>query len=91
MLHNLVGLAAGYWAARWLGYGEAECRTLSIEVGMQNSGLAATLATKYFTAAAALPGAVFSVWHNLSGASLAAHWVRGDRVRGLGREKIPGG
>jgi BASS family bile acid:Na+ symporter len=80
MLHNLIGLAAGYWAARWLGYGEAVCRTIAIEVGMQNSGLAAALATKYFSAAAALPAAVFSVWHNLSGASLAAHWVRRDQV-----------
>jgi len=91
VLHNLVGLAAGYWATRWLGYGEAQCRTLAIEVGMQNSGLAATLAMKYFTAAAALPGAVFSVWHNLSGASLAAHWVRRDRARGLTAEKTPVG
>lgn len=76
MLHNLLGLAAGYWGGRLLGADEGVCRTLAIEVGMQNSGLAVALATQHFSPAAALPGAVFSVWHNLSGASLAAHWAR---------------
>ena len=45
---------------------------------MQNSGLAATLAATYFSPAAALPGAVFSTWHNLSGAVLAAIYRRLD-------------
>jgi BASS family bile acid:Na+ symporter len=53
-----------------------ECRTLAIEVGMQNSGLAVALAVKYFSATAALPGALFSIWHNLSGALLAGLWSR---------------
>jgi BASS family bile acid:Na+ symporter len=83
MLHNLLGLAAGYWGGRLLGQDERVCRTLAIEVGMQNSGLAVALATQHFSPAAALPGAVFSVWHNLSGASLAAHWARREaRVHG---------
>jgi BASS family bile acid:Na+ symporter len=43
---------------------------------MQNSGLAVALAVNYFSAAAALPGAVFSVWHNLSGSAVAAWWSR---------------
>jgi BASS family bile acid:Na+ symporter len=43
---------------------------------MQNSGLAVALAVKYFSAAAALPGALFSIWHNLSGSILAGHWCR---------------
>jgi BASS family bile acid:Na+ symporter len=43
---------------------------------MQNSGLGVALATQFFSAAAALPGAVFSVWHNMSGAALAAFWAR---------------
>jgi bile acid:Na+ symporter, BASS family len=47
-----------------------------IEVGMQNSGLSVALAIKHFTAAAALLGAVFSIWHNLSGAFLVGHWVK---------------
>lgn len=76
MLHNLGGLAAGYGFARLLGRDERTARTLAIEVGMQNSGLAVALAVKHFSAAAALPGAVFSVWHNLSGSALAAWWSR---------------
>jgi BASS family bile acid:Na+ symporter len=75
-LHNLAGLAGGYWIARWLGQDRRISRTLAIEVGMQNSGLAVALAVKYFSAAAALPGALFSVWHNLSGSMLAGHWSR---------------
>jgi BASS family bile acid:Na+ symporter len=58
-----------------LGFDEAVCRTLAIEVGMQNSGLAATLGKLYFSPLAALPGALFSVWHNLSGSLLAGYWA----------------
>jgi len=76
MLHNLTGLFGGYWLARWLGRDARECRTLAIEVGMQNSGLAVALAVKYFSAGAALPGALFSIWHNLSGSLLAGFWSR---------------
>jgi BASS family bile acid:Na+ symporter len=76
MLHNMAGLSCGYAITRWLGYDKKECRTLSIEIGMQNSGLAVALALKYFSALAALPGAVFSIWHNLSGALLAGYWSR---------------
>ena len=76
VLHNLLGLVAGYLIARGLGYDIKIARTLAIEVGMQNSGLGTALAVKYFGAAAALPGALFSVWHNLSGALLAQYWRR---------------
>lgn len=76
ILHNLIGFAAGYYGAKLMKCDERECRTIAIEVGMQNSGLAAGLAAKYFGAASALPGAVFSVWHNISGAILAGHWSR---------------
>lgn len=76
VLHNLAGMAGGYWLPRWLGRDVRECRTLAIEVGMQNSGLAVALALKYFSATAALPGALFSIWHNLSGALLAGLWSR---------------
>jgi len=85
VLHNLLGLAAGYAAGRWARRTEAEARTLAIEVGMQNSGLAVALATHFFSSAAALPGALFSVWHNLSGAALAAWWARS------GPDREPGG
>ena len=73
-LHNGIGLLAGYHVGRVLGYPAGECRTLAIEVGMQNSGLAVALAIKYFTATAALPGAIFSIWHNISGSLLAGFW-----------------
>ncbi len=76
VLHNSIGLAGGYSAGRLCGLDRRLCRTLAIEVGMQNSGLAAALAGKYFGALAALPGALFSVWHNLSGSALAAWWSR---------------
>ncbi len=76
VLHNGLGLAGGYVIARWLGYDKKICRTLAIEVGMQNSGLGVALATKYFTALTALPGAFFSIWHNITGSLLAAYWTR---------------
>ena len=76
MLHNGAGLFMGYASARLLGTPPAESRTLAIEVGMQNSGLAVALAIKYFTASAALPGAIFSIWHNLSGSALATIWSK---------------
>jgi BASS family bile acid:Na+ symporter len=84
MLHNTTGLMLGYYSSRLLGYSPTECRTLAIEVGMQNSGLAVALAIKYFTATVALPGAIFSIWHNLSGSILAGYWskrIRYDQSR----------
>jgi len=75
-LHNATGLTVGYVLGRLLTGDERTARTLAIEVGMQNSGLAVALAVKYFSVAAALPGALFSVWHNLSGSLLAALWSR---------------
>ncbi len=77
-LHNLFGLIAGYSIPKLLGYDETICKTLSIEVGMQNSGLAVVLANQYFSAVAALPGALFSVWHNITGSILASFWSKKD-------------
>jgi len=85
-LHNAGGLTAGYALARLLRWDERTARTLAIEVGMQNSGLAVALAVKYFAPAAALPGALFSVWHNLTGSLLASFWYR----RGLVEAERPG-
>ena len=79
ILHNGCGLAAGYGVGMLATRDEKIARTLAIEVGMQNSGLAVALAVKYFSAAAALPGALFSIWHNLSGSLLAALWSRRGR------------
>ena len=73
VLHNLSGLGTGYLMGRILGMSEAKRRAISIEVGMQNSGLATSLAALHFAAypMATIPGAVFSVWHNISGALVA--------------------
>ena len=78
--HNLLGMAFGGAVGRLFGMDSARRRTLAIEVGMQNSGLAASLAKTHFPEMplAAVPGALFSVWHNLSGALFAALCARGD-------------
>jgi len=75
MLHNGLGYLLGYWLSRRFHLTEKECRTVAIEVGMQNSGLGVALAVKHFSdAAVALPSAIFSVWHNISGPALAGWW-----------------
>ena len=76
VLHNGLGLALGYLAGRLFGLPLAQRKTLSIEVGMQNSGLGAALASAHFTPLAAVPSALFSVWHNLSGPLLATVYRR---------------
>lgn len=74
VLHNGLGYLLGYFASRVFKYPERVARTTSVEVGMQNSGLAATLAAAHFSPVAALPAAVFSVWHNISGGLLAVFY-----------------
>ncbi|GAB3721044.1 bile acid:sodium symporter family protein [Nocardiopsis nanhaiensis] len=74
VVHNLVGLAVGYVVAKLMGMPEAQRRAISFEVGIQNSGLAATLAVAHFGPAAALPGAIAAVWANISGPILATFW-----------------
>ena len=78
ILHNICGLGLGYLIGRVLGMSETKKRAISIEVGMQNSGLASSLATLHFAAypMATIPGAIFSVWHNISGAIVARLYTR---------------
>ncbi len=78
VLHNLCGLGAGYLIGSLLRLPPAKRRAISIEVGMQNSGLASSLATLHFAAypLATIPGALFSVWHNISGALVARAYSR---------------
>ena len=73
ILHNILGYALGYVIAAFLKVPLAKKKAISIEVGMQNSGLATSHAATSFPslALATVPGAVFSVWHNISGAILA--------------------
>ncbi|MCA9732720.1 bile acid:sodium symporter family protein [candidate division KSB1 bacterium] len=76
MAHNLIGMASGYGISKLFKYDEQTRRTIAIEVGMQNSGLSVALAVAHFSGLAALPGAIFSIWHNISGSLLAGWWSR---------------
>lgn len=79
-LHNTLGYLAGFAIGKAINAPSAKTRALAIEIGMQNSGLATSLAKQVFATAplAAAPGAIFSVWHNISGAILAAALKRWD-------------
>jgi len=74
MLHNVLGLLIGYFVAKGLKFDLTDQKAISIEVGMQNSGLGSTLALAHFAPVAAVPSAIFSVWHNISGPILATWW-----------------
>lgn len=71
ILHNLSGMVLGFGIARILRCDRRTSITIAIEVGMQNSGLATALSKQFFSVTAGLPGAIFSVWHNISGAIFA--------------------
>jgi BASS family bile acid:Na+ symporter len=75
VLHT-AGFGLGYLAARWLHFTERDCRTIAIEVGMQNSGLGAALARNHFAAMplAALPCAISATFHSIIGSVLAGLW-----------------
>lgn len=81
ILHNLCGLGLGYLIGWLLRLSEPKKRAISIEVGMQNSGLASSLATIHFATypLATIPGAIFSVWHNISGATVAFLYRKKDK------------
>jgi BASS family bile acid:Na+ symporter len=73
-LHNVLGLILGFLVAKALKLNFADQKAISIEVGMQNSGLGAALAVAHFSPLSAVPSAIFSVWHNISGPLLATWW-----------------
>lgn len=81
ILHNLLGYVAGFSVATLLHMTPAKKKAMSMEIGMQNSGLATSLAMTSFPnlAMATVPGAIFSVWHNISGAILAALFRKLDK------------
>lgn len=81
VLHNVFGLTLGYLMAKLFRLDSKKSRTVAIEVGMQNSGMAASLAVLYFNPAAAIPGAIFSVWHNISGSLIANYFSCRDEKR----------
>lgn len=74
ILHNGLGLILGYGLGKLFHLPQPKLTAISIEVGMQNSGLATSLATTHFATypLATIPGAIFSVWHNISGAIATA-------------------
>jgi len=74
-LHNVAGYFLGYWSSRLLGFKERDCRTIALEVGMQNAGLASALAqTMQKLATVGLAPAVFGPLMNTTGSSLASWW-----------------
>ena len=83
MLHNLLGLSTGFLIGKLIHLPKPKCVALSIEVGMQNSGLASSLAVLHFATypLAAIPGAIFSVWHNISGALAAKLYQCGEKSK----------
>lgn len=74
VIHNMLGLLLGYWVARLMKMSPPKQKAISIEVGMQNSALGAGLANVHFSPLAAVPSAIFSVWHNISGALVATYY-----------------
>lgn len=86
-LHNSFGLFLGYAAAKIIGLDENDRRAISIEVGMQNSGLGVALATAHFSPLAALPSVWGAIWHNISGPILATFWANKSTVKNEERMK----
>lgn len=74
--HNAIGLGAGYGVGRASEMSPERVRACTFEVALQNSGLAVALAAAYFSPLAALPPALFSVWHNVTGPALATYFSR---------------
>jgi BASS family bile acid:Na+ symporter len=76
VLHNLIGLSVGFLIGGLLGLSLKEKKTISIEVGMQNSGLGMALSILHFSKIVALPSAIFSLWHNISAVGLVYCWKK---------------
>jgi BASS family bile acid:Na+ symporter len=76
ILHNVLGFLLGFFLSRLLGMDLAKQKAVAMEVGMQNSGLGVAIATANFSPLAAVPSAIFSVWHNISGSILASLFSR---------------
>jgi BASS family bile acid:Na+ symporter len=74
ILHNSFGFLLGYFTGKLFKLPLAQRKSLALEVGMQNSGLGAALASAHFSPLAAVPSALFSVWHNISGALLSTYF-----------------
>lgn len=78
-LHNMLGLGLGYSIPRAIGFTHKKSKAIAFEIGMENSGLAVALAMAHLNPIVAIPGAIFSAWHNFSGAILATYWGNKDK------------
>jgi len=88
VLHNALGYFLGYWGARAGGLDKPSCRTVAIEVGLQNGGMASGLAGAMGKlATVGLGAAVFGSWMNVSGSILANYWQRRPVEPGLGAKQ----
>ncbi len=86
IMHNAIGYVLGYWGCRLIGLDEQSCRTISLEVGMQNGGLATGIAVEMGkVATVGLAPAIFGPWMNISGSALANWWRRKDALADKGK------
>jgi BASS family bile acid:Na+ symporter len=80
MIHHTIGYLLGYWSGRFMGLDEASCRTISLEVGMQNGGLASGIALQMGKIATVGLASVIAVpWMTISG-SMLSNWWRSKEV-----------
>ena len=80
IIHNLAGFGLGFLLAKLLKLDLPKTKAIAIEVAMQNSGLAASLAMLHFSSLAAIPGVIFSVWHNISGSFIANYFLKKKQI-----------
>lgn len=90
ILHNGLGYLLGFTAARFFKLPYADSKAIAVEVGMQNSGLGVALAAVHFAASpiTAVPSAIFSLWHNISGPALATYWASRKDANELAKTKV---
>ena len=75
---NAIGFIGGYWLTRCFGYSKKYCKTIAIEISMQDSGLGVVLAVRYFSNLVALPSTIYSIWQNISASIVARGWRAED-------------
>src|SRR5699024_10108017 len=88
LFDNAVVLLLGYVLGKIVRLKESDCRAISIEVGMQNSGLGVALATAHLGGMAAVPSAIAAVWHNISGPILATFWSKRQTLQSKESEPL---
>lgn len=89
IIHNGAGYIFGFWGARLLGMDEKSARTVALEVGMQNGGMASGIAVEMGkVATVGLAPAVFGPWMNVTGSTLANYWMRKSKAEDSSEEEI---